>query len=615
LKSQKIGELEHEGVRIEKIIFQTMPDVWMTANVYLPAESGKRATVLNVHGHWKGAKQDPHVQARCLGLAKIGFVAMAVDAFGAGERALGTKLGEYHGEMIGGTLWPIGLAFVGMQVYENMRAVDYLLTRTEVDGAKLGITGASGGGNQTMYAGAWDERLKAVVPVCSVGNYQAYLGTACCMCETLPGALQFTEEWGLLSMVAPRALMVINAAKDSNQFSIAEASKSLNLTRPVFQLYGQADVLRHTTFDSPHDYNQAMREAMYGWMKLHLMGEGTGEPITEPKFTTAEPESLRCFPNDTRPADYVTIPRFAAREAKKLLAQKLIPDHLEFWESEAYLMREGLERLLGPIPEEVPLDLKIAETEDGKTRTLEFTSEPGVRLVAKHLVGEQKRWVFVIHSGGMEQAAKSELAGELLQRGWQVICPDLRATGTTAVAGEGRGRAPDHNSAQWSLWLGRPLAGQWAYDIRRTILAMQAATESVPEEIHLVGLESAAISTLLAAISEDVTCNLTLVQPLVTYVADAPYERERLGSLIPGILRYVGDIQHLAALLAPRKLLINGGVMAPGKPLDIPQIEEQFSYTRTVYKIQDSQAKLSLVGPLNPAALADRISTSDKSSS
>ncbi|MED5494822.1 MAG: prolyl oligopeptidase family serine peptidase, partial [Verrucomicrobiota bacterium] len=68
------------------------------------------------------------------------------------------------------------------QVYENMRAVDYLLTRKEVDGERLGITGTSGGGNQTMYAGAWDERFKAVVPVCSVGNFQAYLGVACCMC-------------------------------------------------------------------------------------------------------------------------------------------------------------------------------------------------------------------------------------------------------------------------------------------------------------------------------------------------------------------------------------------------------------------------------------------------
>ena len=68
--------------------------------------------------------------------------------------------------MVAATLWPIGKPLSGIQVYENQRAVDYLLTRPEVDGDRLGITGASGGGNQSMYAGALDERFKAVVPVC-----------------------------------------------------------------------------------------------------------------------------------------------------------------------------------------------------------------------------------------------------------------------------------------------------------------------------------------------------------------------------------------------------------------------------------------------------------------
>ena len=106
-----------------------------------------------------------------------------------------------------------------MQVYENRRAVDYLLTRPEVDGARLGVTGASGGGNQTMYAGALDERLAAAVPVCSVGAYQAYLRAACCVCEAVPGALRFTEEGDVLGLVAPRSLLVLSAAKDAYQFS------------------------------------------------------------------------------------------------------------------------------------------------------------------------------------------------------------------------------------------------------------------------------------------------------------------------------------------------------------------------------------------------------------
>ena len=165
LEPQTMGILEREGYRVEKIVFQTLPDVWMTANAYVPDGQEKVPAVLCVHGHWRGAKQEPVVQSRCIGLAKLGVFVLVVDAFGAGERGLTKSLGEYHGEMVAATLFPAGLSLCGLQVYENSRAVDYLLTRPEVDGGRIGVTGASGGGNQSMYAGAWDERFSAVVPV------------------------------------------------------------------------------------------------------------------------------------------------------------------------------------------------------------------------------------------------------------------------------------------------------------------------------------------------------------------------------------------------------------------------------------------------------------------
>src|SRR5260370_1413220 len=175
-----------------------------------------------------------------------------------------------------------GPTVLGMQVYDTHRAVDYLLTRPEVDGDHLGITGASGGGNQTMYAGALDERFQAVVPVCSVGNYQAYLQAACCVCEVLPGALRFTEEGDVLGLVAPRALMVINATKDAFQFSVGEAEKSVARAKEVYKAYGAGEKLAHVPFESPHDYSRAMREAMYGWMTRWLNGDGEHTPILEP---------------------------------------------------------------------------------------------------------------------------------------------------------------------------------------------------------------------------------------------------------------------------------------------------------------------------------------------
>ncbi|MGE3410114.1 MAG: alpha/beta hydrolase family protein, partial [Pirellulales bacterium] len=233
LDVQKLGDLDRDGYRIEKLMFQTRPGIWMTAHAYVPKGEGKFPAVLNVHGHWREAKQSPQVQARCLGLVKLGFLVLAVDAFGAGERAVGEALGEYHGEMTAATLWPVGLPLSGLQVYENMRAVDYLQSRPDVDAANIGITGASGGGNQSMYAGAWDERLKAVVPVCSVGTYDAYLGAACCMCEVVPGALRFSGEGDILGLVAPRGLMVISATRDAFQFSVGEARKSLHYAQPV----------------------------------------------------------------------------------------------------------------------------------------------------------------------------------------------------------------------------------------------------------------------------------------------------------------------------------------------------------------------------------------------
>src|SRR5262249_59212115 len=111
------------------------------------------------------------------------FSARAVAPAGAGERPPPIARASSPGRLLGSTLWPVGKTLLGMQVYDNHRAVDYLISREEVNRDQIGITGASGGGNQTMYASALDERFAAAVPVCSVGTYRSYLRAACCVCE------------------------------------------------------------------------------------------------------------------------------------------------------------------------------------------------------------------------------------------------------------------------------------------------------------------------------------------------------------------------------------------------------------------------------------------------
>ncbi len=599
LEASVLEVLDRPDYRIEKIIFQTFPGIWMTANAWIPKTSGRHAAVLCVHGHWPGAKQDPHVQARCAGLAKLGFFVLAVDAFGAGERAIGKALGEYHGEMAAATLWPVGLPLSGLQVYENLRAVDYLITRPEVDPERIGITGASGGGNQSMYAGAWDERLKAVVPVCSVGNYQAYLGAACCMCEVVPGALTFTEEAEVLALVAPRALMVVSATRDAFQFSVQEARKSIEAAQPVFQLYDRASALQHAVFESGHDYNQPMREAMYGFMALHLQQQGDGSPIPEPAMELEEPETLRCFPGDSRPDDWLTLPGFAAREAREVLKRHGEPESGPLSAEQKLQRRSLLARSLGIAgspPAETP---PPQETTPGAGHTLVFSPDPGIQLELRirqpefvpPVPPDGGRTLLVVTAEGSEDGGFQRLQQQGLEAGLRVAALELRATGRYAWPSDRIGRAPDHNTAEWSLWIGRPLLGQWVCDIQAAISCLSSEATAAGDIV--VTADGPAALAVLTAAALDQRISAVRVSGLVsTLVTEQPYQKQRLGMLPNGLLRDVGDVLQIAVMVAPTPLTIHAPVTPQGDRLSAEAAEQAFRELRPLY--QDTPGDFSI---------------------
>ena len=220
------------------------------------------------------SKQDRTVQARCIGLAKLGFFALAVDALGAGERGIGKALGEYHGEMVAATLWPVGQPLSGLQVYENMRAVDYLLTRKK------------------WTASGWASRARAAAATRRCTRARGTSGSRrWCRCVRW-AIFRRTSAWraacarwcrgrygsrknGVYSVSRRRALMVINATR-WHSVSVGEAKKSLALTRPIYALHGKPNSVKHLPVESKHDYNKPMREAMYGWMTLHEKAKATG---------------------------------------------------------------------------------------------------------------------------------------------------------------------------------------------------------------------------------------------------------------------------------------------------------------------------------------------------
>lgn len=606
LEPKELGVLKRDGFRIEKLTFQSRPDVWVTANVYVPdpLPAKKVPAVLCVHGHWAWARIDPNVTARCLGLVKLGFFVLAVDAFGSGERYTAPAPGTYHGALYGSTLWPTGHTLLGVQVYDNRRAVDYLLTRPEVDGERLGITGASGGGNQTMYAGALDERFSAVVPVCSVGTYQSYLHAACCVCEVLPGGLRMAEEGDVLALVAPRALMLVNASKDSFNFSIGEAKKSLDRARKVFTLYGVADKAQHATFESPHAYNQPMREAMYGWMTRWLKNEGDGKPIAEPMFTPEKPDNLRCYPGDTRPKDFVFPPTFAGREGRALVAKltERVPDHIEDWESRAaYIRTQLVKQVFGDFPKRPKPDAKLGKAERAgeiETAPLLLHTEAGmpvpVLVQRKAEARDDQPACILLHLDGKAEALKHPIGAALLRKGWLVAAPDLRATGETSTKGAVRG-APDHNAAEHGLWLGRPLLGQWVIDVNGVLDWLMNQPTINPRRIAVVGIGPAGIVSLCAAgLAEGRVSSVAALGSMSTYVTSEPYaDGTYMGLLAPGILRWA-DVPQLAAMNAPHRLIVAGCVSPTGKKLTGKESEEAYAYTRAIYKVYKAEAKLSV---------------------
>jgi len=175
LDYHETATIKMDGYVVKNIYYQSRPGIYVTGNLYIPDGKKSFPAVVNMHGHWQQGRLAERVQMRGHSLAKNGYVCLSVDAFGAGERSTEHGNFEYHGGNLGTSLMNVGETLMGAQVVDNMRAVDLLCSFDFVDKKKIGATGASGGGNQTMWLTALDERIVASVPVVSVGSFESYV--------------------------------------------------------------------------------------------------------------------------------------------------------------------------------------------------------------------------------------------------------------------------------------------------------------------------------------------------------------------------------------------------------------------------------------------------------
>lgn len=512
---------------IRKISFLSAPGVRVTGTLYIPKGGGPFPALLNMHGHLAKGKLAERVQARGHIMARCGFVVLTVDAAGSGERADREREFSYHGAMRAAELLLTGDTLLGMQVRDNMRAVDVLQSLSFVDAERIGATGESGGGNQTMWLAACDPRIKAAVPVVSVGSFKAYVGARNCMCETLPGGLELAEEWMVLALVAPRALLVINALDDQPAFSFEAMSATCRQAQEVYVMQRVRGRFDYRCLDMTHGYHRPALGLMRNWMLKWLAGQPEA-PDELPDWETLPEESLFCFPVGDRPEECSF--RVVREAGRKSVRPRLACDRIA--------SRQRLAQLVGwKAPNLENTWCERREYSDGSRVGAVTTSRSlSLPVVMGPRRGDHVR--ILLSPDGKKSHFVTRAWNEA--EDWTVVSMDLPGTGELAWEESPYPAGTRfHDTARACLWLGRTLVTEWA----EAIATLRAAFPGESIEIHTEREAGLAALLCLALLPEH---SFTLV----TYDMPETLSDPGLDSLawcVPGILEW-GDLCDLRAL-------------------------------------------------------------------
>jgi hypothetical protein len=558
------GTIKGEGYTIQNIYFQTLPGVYATANLFIPDGEGPFPAVVGMHGHWPEGKLAERVQAVGHTLAKNGYVCISMDAFGSGERATTHGEFEYHGANLGASLMNIGETLLGIQVADNMRAVDLLLSLPYVDPERIGATGASGGGNQTMWFAALDERVKAAMPVVSVGTFESAVMGSNCVCEMLPGGLTFTETSGVLALIAPRALKMCNHHQDSNPtFYPEEMIRSYNNALPIFKMHGAEDNIDYELFDLTHGYWPEDRQAMLGWFDLHLKGIGDGKPRDEVPFETLSMEKLMVFEKGKRDPKVLSIEAYA-----KIKGQQQKKANSEVEPKNPETLRGDLKTIMGL---DQPLSIKQAhhfgEVDDWERLALETVDGRLIPLLHHAPQKPLKGYTMIAHSGGKHTIPHS-LLQELKNDGRGLVIMELSGTGELAsVTDKSRTSLPPfHTLARAHLWLGQTLLGQWAEEIHAVSTFVK--NTYAPDDLAIDADKEAGLAALLGAVAEKTPIDqLVLRNVPASYLFDSREHIDyfSMGVHLPGFVNW-GDVMQAAAM-AGKNIAWFNPVSIAGQPL------------------------------------------------
>lgn len=501
LKVQKTGELKRSGYKIEKLIYEAWPGLLVTAHLYLPGSlTQPTAGLVYACGHWMEAgKLAMPIQSFCATAATLGIVTLVFDPIGQGERLENWR---GHGHL---NALLVGKSQLGLMVWESIRALDYLLSRPEVDPKRVGMTGASGGGLNTFFTTAIEDRFVCAIPVAYPCTFSAAMkaerdlnwedGTD--ICNQVPEVMSYAEMSDIASLFLPKPYMILSGTRDQI-FPITGVRQIASEIAHNYSLAGVSDRFRFVEYNEVHGYQLSLREAAYGWLKKWLLGNGDDSPIPEPVIDllpnpypvayntppVPTPENVRgqsptlvptpgsllgfCFPPDQTLQNEEVISTMIHAAAEGLPEVPPVPsilNDLSDWQAELTLR---IQDILGPFPEKSPLGTRLFNQvwENGMmAERITFQSEEGITIPGLFIMPEEWKCPvpFVIYAGewGKIQGIQSGMIEELVRAGYGVLAIDVRGVGETATT--------DFEAATNLLMMDRPLFGQRVLDVIRTI--------------------------------------------------------------------------------------------------------------------------------------------------
>jgi hypothetical protein len=564
LNRKTTGTIRQKGYTVENIQFQTRPGIYATANLYIPDGKGKFPAILVMMGHSPNGRFYRNYQAVALSLVLHGYVCLCIDPWGAGERTTYQGIFEDHGDEnnLGSALLDVGETMMGLQITDNIRAVDLLCSLPFVDSEKIGATGSSGGGNQTMWLSALDERVKAAVPVVSAGTFESYMLGSPCICEVLPGGLDITEEAGVLSLIAPRAVKMINHLQDNNlSFLPVEMEKSLKKAQPVFKMLNAENKISSQVFDLPHGYYPEDREVMLGWFDLWLKGTGNGNPVHSILPDSIPTEQLMTFAPGKRDSSIITTEIFCKRKGIELRNAFL---EIDSFDKEG--KRSELRDLLGVNKMLVLQQRHSFPSKNGwKRLTLDISDGRVLPVLLKEPANPSGQFIILCNTTGMKKMP-SDLIAKYLDSGKGIVLTDLSGIGESSSA-----ETLQHDSqgnlrtlSRSELWLGRTLIGDWVEEL--DVLTHYLETEYKVKKVAIDGTREAGLAALfLAALNGNID-SLAIRDAPASYLFDTRENIDYFSMAIhlPGILKW-GDISLAAGLSGTKITFVNPVTISGGE--------------------------------------------------